>query len=125
MEIVQNDRREGERARDEALDLLRLHRHALVRETKRLALRLAFDLGEVSADEVRGRLTIPAGIKPAFVGCAFKDLAARGLIRSTKFRQTNRAVAHARPLRVWVLADAHGAADELRELEAQSKAEND
>ena len=109
MQIVPDDRPDGEARRDAALNLLRVHRYALVRDLTRAAVRIVLDAGTVTADDVRAVVPIPAGIRPVVVGCVFRDLADAGILRRAGFRNSTRPVAHARPLSVWRLADAAGA----------------
>jgi hypothetical protein len=104
-----DDGREGKRRRDEALGRLRGHRAAVVRLLQRAAVRIALDAGTVTADDVRALLSIPADMSPKLVGCAFRDLADAHLVRRIGYRPSVRAVAHARPLSVWQLADAAAA----------------
>lgn len=101
---------EGEARRDKALSLLRARRAALVRELQTAALRAALERGELCADDVRAVVPIPANISPKVVGAAFRELADAGILRRAGFRASTRPIAHARPLSVWRLADAAGAA---------------
>lgn len=101
---------EGERRRDKALAILRARRSALIRELQAAALRVALDRGEVCADDVRTLVSIPPDMSPKAVGAAFRELADAAYLRRTGFRNSNRPAAHARPLSVWRLADAAGAA---------------
>lgn len=107
---------EGKARRDAALDRLRAHRAALIRECTAAALRVALDRGAVCADDVRPLVEIPAGISPKLVGVVFKDLAHAGILRRDGFRNSNRPAAHARPLSVWALADACAAHARLTAL---------
>lgn len=109
---------EGEARRDAALNLLRQHRAALVRECTAATLRLALANGEVCADDVRPLLTIPKEVSPKFVGCVFRDLADAGILRRIGYRTSKRAIAHARPLSLWTLADADAATARLASLQA-------
>ena len=101
---------EGESRRDAALNLLRVRRADLIRECTAAALRVALERGEVCADDVRALVPIPADISPKLVGCVFRDLADAGILRRAGFRASTRPIAHARPLSIWHLADAAGAA---------------
>lgn len=106
---------EGEARRDAALNLLRQHRAALIRQFQFAAIRVALETGEVTADDVRPLVEIPPGISPKLVGTAFRDLADAGFLRRDGFRNSRRALAHARPLSVWRLADPAAAAAFLEE----------
>ena len=101
---------DGEGRRDAALNLLRARRADLIRECTAAALRVALERGEVCADDVRALVPIPPDISPKLVGCVFRDLADAGILRRAGFRVSARPIAHARPLSVWRLADAAGAA---------------
>lgn len=100
---------DGETLRDAALYLLRQRRAALVRDLARAAVRLALTGDDITADDVRAVVPIPNGIRPVVVGAAMRDLADAGIIQRVGYRPSARAVAHARPLSVWRLADAAAA----------------
>jgi hypothetical protein len=100
---------EGEARRDAALNLLRVHRAAIVRDLTRAAVRLALELGEVTADELRAKVTIPPGIRPVVVGAVFRDLADAGILCRVGYRNSKRAAAHARPVSIWRLVDSEAA----------------
>lgn len=108
-----NGAAEGEALRDKALSLLRVRRADLIRECTAAALRVVLERGEVCADDVRALVAIPDDISPKFVGVVFRDLAEASILRRSGFRPSTRPAAHARPLSVWNLADAAGAADWL------------
>ncbi len=105
----------GEALRDTALDLLRQHRAALVRECTVAALRIALREGEVTADDVRAVVPIPPGINPKLVGAAFNDLA-DGILRRSGDRPSNRKLAHARRVTLWELGDHSAAIGRLAAL---------
>ena len=96
----------GEALRDCALNQLRDYRPELIRQFSVAAIRIALDTGEVCADDVRALVSIPDGINPKFVGCVFRDLADAGILRRDGYQLTKRAIAHARPISRWRLADA-------------------
>ena len=100
----------GTAARDAALDHLRIRRADLIRDCTAAALRVALDRGEVCADDVRALVPIPLDISPKLMGVVFKDLAGAGILRRDGYRSSTRKEAHARPLTVWSLIDAAGAA---------------
>jgi hypothetical protein len=99
----------GEARRDAALAQLSARRPAIIRDIQRAAVRLALDLGNITADDIRAAVTIPPGVRPTVVGAAVRVLAIAGIIRKIDFRPSRRPVAHARPLTVWALTD-HAAA---------------
>lgn len=109
MSILPDGSAEGEARRDAALSLLRIHRAAVVRDLTRAAVRIALERGELTADDVRAVVPIPAGIRPVVVGAAMRDAADAGILRRIDYRKSGRRVAHARPLSVWQLADADAA----------------
>ncbi len=116
MPIVSSAGPDGEARRDAALALLRVRRAELIRLCSAAALRVAFDRGEVCADDVRALVAIPFDISPKLVGVVFRDLADAGFFRRAGYRNSTRPAAHARPLSVWQLADATGAAARLAAL---------
>lgn len=116
MEILSDDRRDGESRRDAALNLLRVRRTDLIRACTTAALRVVLDRGEVCADDVRAVVPIPVDISPKLVGCVFRDLADAGILRRDGYRNSIRPAAHARPLSLWRLADASAATARLAAL---------
>ncbi len=100
-----NVQAEGERRRDAALAVLTATRPAVVRRLQRAAVLIALDLGVVTADDVRDVVPIPEGINPKVNGAALNTLAELGILRGRDYIRSRRPVAHARPLRVWHLAD--------------------
>jgi hypothetical protein len=100
----------GEALRDAALELLATRRPALVRDIQRAAVRLAHTAETFTADDLRARVVIPAGINPVVVGAALRALAVAGVIRKDGTRNSTRKLAHARPNAVWTLADSTKAA---------------
>lgn len=97
----------GADLRDRALNLLAARRPALVRDIQRAAVRLALDPGraDLTADDLRAAVPIPAGIRPHVVGTAVRALAVAGILRHDGYRLSTRPVAHCRPVTVWTLAD--------------------
>jgi hypothetical protein len=103
-------RAEGERLRDAALRLLRVHRAALVRRIQRAYLRHLLDTGPDTPDPVRELVPIPPGIDARVVGGAVKAIADDGLIVPTGNRKrSRRPKAHARKLDVWAIRDCAAA----------------
>ena len=91
-------------------------RPELIRDCTAAALRVALDSGAVCADDVRAVVPIPDGINPKFVGCVFRDLADAGILRRDGYQPSKRPKAHARPITLWRLADAHKATARLATL---------
>lgn len=110
MHIIPDDRSDGESLRDDALTLLTAHRADLIRDRQRAALRLALTRDDITADDIRAVVPIPPNVRPVVVGAALRPLAVAGYLRRIGYRASARPVAHARPLGVWSLADAAGAA---------------
>ena len=110
------DTNEGVALRDDTLNQLRERRPELIRACTAAALRVALDSGAVCADDVRAVVPIPDGINPKFVGCVFRDLADAGILRRDGYQPSKRPKAHARPITLWRLADAHKAIARLATL---------
>ena len=100
---------EAEARRDAALNRLRVHRAAIIRDLTRAAVRLVLERHEITADDVRAVVPIPPGIKPVVVGAVFRDLADAGILCRVGYRNSKRPVAHARPLTVWRLINVDAA----------------
>lgn len=113
----------GEALRDEALARLRRKSPALNRQLQAAALQIAFDRGQVCADDVRAVVPIPPGVHASVNGAAFNTLGKLGFIRPVAFLRSCRAKAHRRPIRQWELADAVGAAAFLSALRASQTTE--
>ena len=110
------DTNTGEALRDHSLNQLRERRPELIRQFSDAAIRIALDSGIVCADDVRALVPIPDGINPKFVGCVFRDLADAGILRRDGYQPSKRPKAHARPITLWRLADAHKAIARLATL---------
>ena len=108
-------RREGRRRKDAAHALLEARRDRFITQARRELLGVALERhtvsvrGRATPDDVRERLTLPADIGPVCLGAVPKPLALAGIIRRVGFVTTSRLVAHARPVSVWELVDAHAA----------------
>lgn len=100
---------EGKRRRDEALARLREHRATIIRKLQIAAIHVSLETGTVCADDVRALVDIPPGMSPKVVGSAFRELADDGLLSHIGSRPSKRPLAHARPIKVWRLADAAAA----------------
>lgn len=100
---------DGERRKQERLDLLRNQRAVFVRLGQR-ALLLRLLTGEpATADHVRSAVELPETIDPVCLGAVPGPLARAGIIRRAGFAPTNRPDAHARPVSIWSLADREAA----------------
>lgn len=107
------DRLEGERRRDLALELLRLHRAALTRRLQRAFLTHLLSHGPDTSDAVRFAVPMPPGIRPCCVGGAVRGLATLRLIHKLRRAQSVRPEAHGRDLPEWEVTDCAAAADWL------------
>jgi hypothetical protein len=99
------DRTEGERRRDHALNLHRVHRPELLRRLQRAFLTHLLTSGPATSDPVRALVPIPTGTDPRVVGSAVRGLAEAGIIVSVGRRKSHRPQAHARQLEEWGIAD--------------------
>lgn len=98
---------EGERRKLAAHALHAARRSDLVRAGRR-ALLLAMlqrESGTATADDVRARVQLPAGVAPVCLGVVPGELARAGIIRAAGYTVTARPEAHARPVKLWALAD--------------------
>jgi len=102
-----DDRDEGERLRDEAFDLFRRHRAALVRHLQRVFVEYLLKHGPSSTDPLRHLVPLPPEIDPRVIGYVARSLSFdHGVTRRICSTKTARKVAHARHLEVWDVADA-------------------
>ena len=109
MDIVPDDRPDGEAPKRAALRLLEARRARLIRAGRRALLLKLLDGRPASADDVRAAVPTPPGICPKFFGAVPGELARARIIRRVGFVPTARRVAHARQLSLWELRD-HAAA---------------
>ena len=72
-------------------------------------LRILLQRGSATIDMVRAAIELPDSDPARWLGCVPAELRRAGLIRRAGFTETRRAVAHARPVSVWELADADAA----------------
>jgi hypothetical protein len=96
---------DGERRKLAAHALLAARRAFYVRRGQRALLEQLFAARTATADDVRRALTLPDDIGPRCLGAVPGPLARAGIIRRVGFRGSERAIAHARPVTVWELAD--------------------
>ncbi|MDY3557591.1 hypothetical protein R5W23_000118 [Gemmata sp. JC673] len=105
-----DDRSEGERARDEAFERRRWSRAALVRRMQRAFIRHLLDHGPNSTDRLRELVAIPTGTDPRIVGYVARSLSSDlGITHRVWSTKTARKVAHARHLEVWAVIDSEKA----------------
>jgi len=96
---------EGERLKADALATLAQHRKTVIRRGQRALLEFLVCSGTATIDEVREVVELPPNIGPKCFGAVPSPLARAGIIRADGFGKTCRAIAHARPLTRWQLAD--------------------
>jgi hypothetical protein len=96
---------DGQRRRFDVLATLRARNASRVRRAQCVMLTLLLERGRCTIDDVRDALG-PAGSDPArWLGSVPAELRRAGIIRRAGYAETRRAVAHARPVSVWELAD--------------------
>jgi hypothetical protein len=86
-------------------------RQRVYAQTKRAALSIVLAQGVVSADDIRGVVTIPKGIDPRIVGPAINALKLDGWLEEIGMHRTTRRVAHRRCVRDWRLKAERPAAE--------------
>lgn len=96
---------EGERLKLSAHATLAARREVFVLRGRRALLAALLEHDTATADDVRAVGVLPAGVNPKCFGSVPGLLARAGLIRRVGFTETARAVAHARPVGVWELAN--------------------
>jgi len=96
---------EGESRKAAALAYLAQKRAVYIRQAQRALLLALLERGNATADDIRAKVKLPAGLNPKLFGAAPGPLARKGIIEPAGFRNTHRPEAHARTLRVWRLAD--------------------
>jgi len=101
--------------RDHVLDVLAATRRRYVRAMQRALLSLLLEHGQCSIDDVRDAVPLPPSIDPRCAGAVHLPLVRAGIITESGYRPSTRAVAHARRVITWVLTDAAGAEQWLRE----------
>jgi hypothetical protein len=105
MDILANDRAEGEARKRAAHQLLQATRETLVRRARRLLLGRLLSHGVATIDFVRSTLPVPPGVNPKVFGSVPGPLALARIIRAAGSKKTGRVVGHARPVTVWELVD--------------------
>lgn len=96
----------GEARKKAAHVLLEARREQYIRDARRVLLTRLLEHGTATIDDVREAVELPNGIDPKCFGAVPGQLARAGIIRRIGFATTTRAIAHARPVTVWGLADA-------------------
>lgn len=96
---------EGERLKEQQLEMLRARRAVHVRRAQRIALQRLLAVGEVTADHIYGEIDLPPGIDPRCLGAAPQALAKAGIIASAGWITSTRPQRHASPVIRWILID--------------------
>jgi len=119
-------RREGERRKNAALDLLAARREVFVRRGQRAMLAVLLDGSPTAtADDVRAAVELPADLDPRLLGAVPGSLCRAGIVRADGFVKSARPERHASYLQRWALADVAAAKQwlarnpDLPDLEAE------
>lgn len=100
---------EGERRKQDRLDLLRARRAVYVRRGQRALLRRLVDAGTATADDVAAVVELPDDIDARCLGAVPGSLARWGLIQALSVDRSRRASRHASLQLTWGLADRDAA----------------
>jgi hypothetical protein len=98
-----------------ALATLQAQHGTRVLAAQRAMVRVLLERGECTIEHVRAALRLPDGKPTRWLGAVPGELRRAGIIRRAGFAETTRAVAHARPVSVWELANRAAALLWLRE----------
>ncbi|MGL4462736.1 MAG: hypothetical protein ACRDD1_03435 [Planctomycetia bacterium] len=109
MIALPNNHSEGDRLKRLALKRLKRRRNFYVRRGCRAMIERLFVFGEATMDDVRAVVELPPGVDPKLFGAVASTLRSAGVVRSIGYTKTKRAVAHARMLNRWRLADPDAA----------------
>jgi len=81
-------------------------RNPIVTRARRIMLQLLLDgRRDVTIDDIRDLIEIPAGVNPVCMGSVPGPLARSGIITCIGFRESARAKSHSRPVKIWKLVD--------------------
>jgi len=95
----------GRKRKQAALAGLESKRSPIVTRARRIMLRLLLDgRQDVTIDDIRDLIEIPAGVNPVCMGSVPGPLVRSGIITCTGFRESARAESHSRPVKIWKLA---------------------
>jgi hypothetical protein len=91
----------GQQARNQQLDIFEQREPEFLNQCRSLAIQIARRQGEVSINDIRKHIQVPAGTHPSVLGAVFK---------SKKFRkiglcEASHPEAHARIIRIYALVD--------------------
>jgi hypothetical protein len=120
-------RRKFDAAAGEARKLAALAGHEVryaseIRAARRALLRVLFERGTATVDDVWAVLGEAKQRRPTWMGAAVRGLRVLRIIRHAGYVETARAVAHSRPVTSWELADRGAAERWLREHPDRSHA---
>jgi hypothetical protein len=114
-EVSTNGLAEGERRKEDRLDLLRERRAVYVRRGQRALLSKLLKTGIATADDVAAAVELPPEIDGRCLGAVPGTLARLGLVALVGYEKSARPNRHASPQAVWTLNDREAA---VRWLEA-------
>lgn len=107
-------RREGERRKNAALDLLAARREVFVRRGQRALLAVLLEgAPTATADDVRAAVELPPDLDPRLLGAVPRTLALAGIVRRVDFQKSCRPERHASFVGLWELADRQAAIEWL------------
>ena len=96
---------QGEARKQFAHAILEANRESFVIDARRSLLQHLLEHGTGTINDVRRAVSIPIGINPKVMGCVPNALAKAGIIRCVDQEKTDRAIAHARKVSIWAIAD--------------------
>ena len=91
----------GQQIRDQQLDMFEVRDSDFLNSCRSLAMQIAKRNGEVSINDVRQHLQVPAGVNPSVLGEVFRTKA----FKKIGMCEANHKEAHARIVRVYALTD--------------------
>ena len=91
----------GQQIRDRQLDMFEVRDSDFLESCRSLAMQIAKRNGEVSINDVRRHLQVPAGVNPSVLGAVFRTKA----FKKIGMCEANHKEAHARIVRVYALTD--------------------
>jgi len=109
---VQGD---GQRLKEQVLTALQARYRTEIAQAQRAMVRLLLERGECTIDDVRAALDLSDTARTKWLGAAVGELQRAGIIRHAGYVASSRAVAHARPISRWALADTSAALSWLRD----------
>jgi len=89
----------GRRLRDNQLALFEIRQAEFLERCRALAIEVAKRQGTVSINDIRARISVPAGVHPSVLGSVFKNRS----FSVVGFTEAKHPQAHARIVRVYAL----------------------